>query len=120
MPKTKRNRSTYGAAAKAFARARRALLAPHHGTEDRGFEEAFGECEYGLRLLEDQESEPGTSQTINTIRRALDVADFSKGPWIESLWLAKIRRMPIQDKELFAQAVDDLADRLMLKHFEES
>jgi len=92
-----------------FYVARRALLLPHPEGEERSIVIAFGECTHGLRGVRREDLTDAAAQRwYDTIQGAMktDGLEDESG---RGLWYVKAEAMTTDERETFANAVDELS-----------
>jgi hypothetical protein len=97
-----------GYPAEKFAAARRTLMAPHPGGDDRSFAGAFLECDIGLRNVRDDDLDAGSRSWVASIRRLSDTSGVE--PDNRGTALRRAEELSLDEKEEFSTAVNELAD----------
>lgn len=102
-----------------FARARRALMAPHSQGVEASFAEAFELCDSGLRCLNFNEVDEVMHDSVEVIKNTIDVSAATSSDRSSDLWKARAGQICQDEQFEFSRAVDDFASWLSTEYWED-
>jgi hypothetical protein len=109
MKKNERAPERYNYAAEKLNAARHNLMLPHPLGEEQSLVGAFHECMLGLEDMDAELFDDNAKRWVRIIRETSDADKLKEDKPDEGTWMAKARRLKVEQKQEFSNAVDELA-----------
>ena len=92
-----------------FSTARRNLMLPHPNGEASSLASAFAKCEFGLNRIPLDDLDPHARRCVETIEQCMDTTGVGDPGGERGTWYVKAQQLSTEEKQKFANAVDELA-----------
>jgi len=108
----------YRGPAEKLSAARDCLMPPHPKGEAHSYAEAFNQCSLALLDLRPEDLDDIAHSWVATIERTGDPTD-AEDPSGRGSWIVRAEQLSIEEKERFSRAVNELANWLQRRSYDE-